>query len=754
MYKKSILTLLFITTLLFSDTKTSQGDSVSKLNQIATEFQRIEDIQKKEVVEFATKARIPLRKEFKDGSITEIIKIKNGIPLFYSTHNENAAISTRTNYLWSEPFSITGVGYTNLGEWDGGAVRGTHDELTGRVTQVDGASSLSNHATHVAGTLIASGYNSSAKGMAYDANLSAYDWTNDNSEMATAASNGMEVSNHSYGFIRGWHGSSSWYGNTSISQDEVYQFGFYSSESQAWDNIAYNAPNYLIVKSAGNDRNDYAPAPDTNHTHNGGSTIFNDSHFSDGFDNGGYDTISEVGIAKNILTVGAVNDVAGYVSSQSVSMSSFSGWGPADDGRIKPDIVGNGVSVYSSVASSDSAYSSYNGTSMASPNVTGTLALLQQYYKNTHSGSPMHSATLKALVLHSADEAGQYPGPDYKYGWGLLNAKKAAEIIKEDETSNIIDELTLLNGGSYTREIELEEGLESLKVTIVWTDPAGTPVAASLDPTDKMLVNDLNLKITKDGITYYPWKLDVANPSNAATNIGLNDVDNVEQVYIPSPQAGTYTITVEHIGTLASPQNFSIILGSSQEVVIKRAFFEDFETASIPATWSVINNIAASVTWDINTNIDQSFSNYTGATGTCAGANSDKTGTKAYDTELRTPTINLSSYTSASLSFFVNYQDYSATDFFKVDISTDGGLTFTNVLQFSDDVGTLNSTPGQKISIDLTSLVAGQKSVMIKFHYYNLETNAYDWYVEIDDVTISGEKEETFNPATIMYLLN
>lgn len=725
------------------------------LTEMADEFKNIEEIEKAEALEFARKNNIPVREKFKDGRIKELQKIKNNIPYYYTTHNEYAAISTRTNHLWSSPFSVTGLGYTNLGEWDGGAVLSTHDELIGRVTQVDVPTVISDHATHVAGTLIASGQNPLAKGMAYESTLLAYDWNSDESEMATAAANGMEVSNHSYGFVLGWDGDSNWYGDISIDQNEVYNFGFYSSDSRDWDNIAYNAPYYLIVKSAGNDRNDDAPIAGTPHTHNSGTEFYTDTHYSDGFDNGGYDTISEKGIAKNILTIGAVDDVPTYLSSSDVVMSTFSSWGPADDGRIKPDIVGNGVGLTSSIATSASSYDSYNGTSMSSPNVTGTLALLQQSYKLTHSDTPMRSATLKALVIHTADEAGDFTGPDYSYGWGLLNAKKAAETITEDSSSNVIDELSLANGASYVRDVVLPSDDASLKVTIVWTDPAGTPVAPALDPTDKMLVNDLNLKITKDGVTYYPWKLDKSNPSNAATNTGVNDVDNVEQVYIANPTAGTYTITVDHAGTLASNQNFSIVLSYSQEVQINTVISEDFNNALFPSNWTIVDNIPSSVTWGLNTDLNVNLlGNYTGGTGTCAGANSDGQGTAAYDTELITPALNLSSYGTVSLSFSANYQSFDSTDKFDVDVSADGGSTWTNVLSWNTNHGAQFATPGESVLLDITSIASGKSDVLVRFHYYNPSATAWDWYVEIDDVVINGQKNTFLPPAIIMYLLN
>jgi len=248
-------------------------------------------------------------------------------------------------------------------------------------------------------------------------------------------------------------------------------------------------------------------------------------------------------------------------------MTDFSCWGPLDDGRIKPDIVGRGENLYSCSHDADNAYTNKGGTSISSPNVTGTLALLQQHYQNLNSGTPMRSATLKALALHTADECGSYNGPDYKYGWGLLNAERAASKITEDNNEqNVIDELVLNDGNTWTRNVTVS-GNSPLRVTIVWTDPAGTPVSASLNPTDVMLVNDLDLSLS-DGTktTYYPYSLDGSNPDNAPTTLGENDIDNVEMVFIENPTAGTFTITVDHDGTLTNgSQAFSIIISGINE---------------------------------------------------------------------------------------------------------------------------------------------------------------------------------------------
>ncbi|MCX6244828.1 MAG: S8 family serine peptidase [Bacteroidetes bacterium] len=556
-------------------------------------------MEKKAAAEaWAAQNNFPVRKELENGSIIELQFVQDGIPFYYTTNNTEAAVTTRTYELWpggSLGLSFTGAGYTGLGIWDGGAVMATHQEFmnngVSRVTQMDGAIGYVDHSTHVAGTLIAAGVMLPAKGMAFEGTLKAWDWNNDASEMAMAAANGLEISNHSYGYSRGWTWMGSgwaWFGNSSISTAEDYQFGFYTNSAQLWDQIAYYAPYYLIVKAAGNDRGE-------------GPTGYGVPYPVDGAPSG-FDCIGDIGVAKNILTVGAVNYVQTYQGPSSVIISSFSGWGPADDGRIKPDIVADGVNIFSTIATSTTSYTGLSGTSMAAPNASGTLALLQQYYKSTHDGVSMQAATLKGLAIHTTDECGSNPGPDYIFGWGLLDAANAATVITNDVAGNaVINELSLENGGVYTLPV-YSDGSQPLVVTICWTDPAGTPPAPSLDPITPMLVNDLDVKVTGNSTTYYPWKLDRNNPSAAATRTSKNYVDNVEVVRIDAPVAGTYTIVVNHAGVLADPQDYSLIItgmSSGQTKSPVAAFtasatnicsgssvtFTD-QSANIPVSWS------------------------------------------------------------------------------------------------------------------------------------------------------------------------
>lgn len=536
--------LFFLSGLTFAQVKTNTDELLKISKEKSTEYQ----IKREEAEKFAKENNIPIAFENDKGIFFELQYIKDGIPMYYKTDNSNAAKTISTNKVYpggGSGLSLDGTGMMPR-EWDGGGVRLSHQEYGGRVIQGDNPSGTHWHATHVAGTIMAAGVQSQAKGMAYNANLKAFDWNSDNGEMAAEAADGALVSNHSYGFARGWTWTGSgytWYGNPSISTQEDYLFGFYENEARGWDLIAANAPYYLIVKSAGNDRNE-GPS---------GGQYPKD---------GPYDCIAHGGIAKNILTVGAVNDIpGGYNGPSSVSMSSFSSWGPADDGRIKPDIVANGVGLYSTSDSHNASYTSSDGTSMSAPSATGSLVLLQEHWEELNgTGEFMLAATLKGLVIHTADEAGIQDGPDYQFGWGLMNTKNAALRITEDQVINVIDEIVLEEGGSHEMILEVD-GTEDLKVTICWTDVPGQPVSAQLDPSDPMLVNDLDLKITFEDNTYYPWKLNPNSPGSIATNNSENDVDNVEVVYIESPSAGEYHVLVDHDGSLSGgSQAFSIIV--------------------------------------------------------------------------------------------------------------------------------------------------------------------------------------------------
>ncbi len=518
------------------------------------------------------------RTEFANGSIKQAMYVTStGQIVYNTTFNIGAGRTLSTNKVWpggTLGASLTGANMPNrLGIWDGGAVRVAHQELTGRATQTDGSTQLSDHATHVAGTMIASGIEANAKGMAYQASIKAYDWNSDDFEMTQAAASGMLISNHSYGNICGWYyddGQSrwEWYGDRFISTVEDYKFGWYNDQAQDWDQIAFDYPNYLICKAAGNDRGENLSGTTTWY-HADGTLGTGTAPLKDG-GAAGYDCVSTYSTAKNILTVGAANKIGGntgngWTKASDVVMSSFSGWGPTDDGRIKPDIVSPGVSIYSPYSGSNSAYATISGTSMATPAASGSLLLVQQHYFARKS-KYMRAASLKGLVIHTADEAGLAIGPDYRFGWGLMNTASAVKFIN-DSAINKLEERILTSGTTQTVQFSADAG-KPLKVTICWTDRPGTPVASNfLDNTTRMLVNDLDIRLTRnsDNTVYMPYILDPATPANAATT-GDNNRDNVEMINIVAPTAGIYTLTVTNKGTLVGGnQAYSLLISNGVE---------------------------------------------------------------------------------------------------------------------------------------------------------------------------------------------
>lgn len=571
------------TTALAQQGLTPDRTNTQALRRIATDAARDYQANRAKALELARKYGWIIEKEYKDGTVISLQGVDaTGWPVYYITYNSTSATTTRTNQLWaggSLGLSLNG-GSSNLANklaiWDGGRVRASHQELTGRVIQKDNPTKESDHATHVAGTMMAGGVNPLAKGMAFGyKSLLAYDFNGDNAEMAEAAKD-LLISNHSYGSLAGWRYNSDrkgtdedpyweWWGNTAVSSEEDFTFGYYNNEAATWDEIAYNAPYYLIVKSAGNNRAENGPEvgkPYLQRKSNGTFELVKSRPASIS-KNDAYDVISTTGTAKNILTVGAVGALSdGYNQPQDVRMASFSSWGPTDDGRIKPDLMGTGVEVLSTYSSNDRSYQVQSGTSMASPNVSGTLLLLQEHYANLNNGKFMRAATLKGLAIHTADEAGAAAGPDYQYGWGLLNAEQAASVISNSAGTHLLEERALKQGEAQTLEVTAS-GKGPLKVTISWTDPKGTVTSVgskALNNRTPRLVNDLDIRISGNGKDYLPWTLDPADPE-AAAKPGDNVLDNVEQILIADAVPGMkYTITIKHKGNLKDgPQAFALL---------------------------------------------------------------------------------------------------------------------------------------------------------------------------------------------------
>lgn len=576
---RTFLTLFLLSTFVYTAAPARAQDRQENARRLLKDVRETERKTSDSAREWAQNRGLPTRVRQSDGRIVELVGVDDGRPIYLTATNRAAAAVTGTSHLFPGGrlrLDLTGAGLL-LGIWDEGHALGDHAELSNRVSYGDKADP-SYHATHVAGTLAASGIDVRARGMAYEALLTSYEWKNDATEMSNEAAEGLLVSNHSYSTIAGWHygdvegtGEDQWYwlGDPNVSETEDAAFGWYDIRAIQYDRVTYSNPFYLPVVAAGNDRLDTGPSGGTYRglNRNGVYQDYEVSQRPIPVDGGseGFDSITGGGVAKNVLTIGS----GGFSSATNrINTSRFSSFGPTDDGRIKPDLVGVGENVYSLSSDGSSGYGRSSGTSMASPNVAGSLLLLQQQYEETY-GEFMRSATLKGLVLHTATDLGR-SGPDYSTGWGLLNTESASQQISASTLNPIgIYEDLLLDGAEFARNL-LVENSGPVRVTVSWTDHPSTrlPVSgrSAIDNPTPHIRNDLDLRLVNraTGEIYLPY---VLNPSNPAADAfrGDNKVDPVEQIFITAADSGTYTLTVTHKDALFGgfPQSFSLIVSGA-----------------------------------------------------------------------------------------------------------------------------------------------------------------------------------------------
>ena len=568
----------------FANAKTPADilENVDMSDPVVREFvvARLSDMEETRYESVLAKAKrlgVPERIDGPGHKVSILHAFDGDRPIYRSTQNTNAAISSGANTLRDQgaPYGLDGTG-VKVGVWDGGSVRNTHQEFnTTRVVKKNSTSPVDDHATHVAGTIGANGTTAASKGMAPKVAIDSYEWTNDYAEMTAAAAATatdtarIPLSNHSYGY-------------NAVTAD----MGRYETECNTLDALAASLPYYLVFWAAGNEQDSLTAL-------------------------GGYQSITFNGLAKNILTVGAANDAvtSGTRDTSKGTIAYFSSLGPCDDGRIKPDLVANGVSLYSPVSTSNTAYDgTYSGTSMATPSAAGSATLLTQLYQREFPGTRPRASMLKGLLIHTASDVGN-PGPDYKYGWGYINVKAAADVILAHKASLAAPKMiegTLNNSTKTLTQTFQWDGTSPIRATLCWTDPAGAAQTAT-DSRTANLKHNLDLKVTApDGsTTYLPFVMPFVGTwtqasMNATATTGVNKVDNVEQVLIASPtQAGSYTATISLNGTLTTAsQIYSLIItgGSSVETNPPPSITLDSPTSgtSLLANTSVPLNATAS----------------------------------------------------------------------------------------------------------------------------------------------------------------
>lgn len=221
--------------------------------------------------------------------------------------------------------------------------------------------------------------------------------------------------------------------------------------------------------------------------------------------------------------------------------------GPVHDGRLKPDLAAHGQGQGST--SHNNTYQTFGGTSAAAPGVAGVMAQLTQAYREHFNGEEPPAALLKAALLNTANDLGN-PGPDFQFGFGLVNAWRAYRLLTEKRWLRAQTDHQAVSSHTLT----IPPNVRQARILLYWADP---PAEAG---TTRALINDLDLQVSgPDGTTYQPWILDPtpnATALNAPAKPGRDSLNNVEQVALTDPAPGDYLVHVQGFEVPLGPQSY------------------------------------------------------------------------------------------------------------------------------------------------------------------------------------------------------
>ncbi len=281
--------------------------------------------------------------------------------------------------------------------------------------------------------------------------------------------------------------------------------------------------------------------------------------FSSG--NKGPNTLSIPGTAKNVITVGASENLRPGIDGCLIdstgaddvnSIIEFSSGGLTDDGRIRPDIVAPGTHIQGAasqdpqyfgtgicgpryVPANQTLYTWSSGTSHSAPAVSGAAAIIRQFFEQATGDAPSPAMVKAFLTSTTSYMTGVGAGdslPSLRQGWGLLNIGRALD----DAPKQLIDQTQILSssGQTYTLEGSVEDATKPVRVTLCWTDAPGSPLASAV-------VNNLDLEVEIGGVTFKGNNF--AGQFSAAGG-DADPLNNIESVWLPAGISGDFTIRV------------------------------------------------------------------------------------------------------------------------------------------------------------------------------------------------------------------
>jgi subtilisin-like proprotein convertase family protein len=318
----------------------------------------------------------------------------------------------------------------------------------------------------------------------------------------------------------------------------------------------------------------------------------------------GYATVTPPGTAKNVISVGASENVRPIGGSDGCAVPDsgaddahdiidFSSRGPTNDGRLKPDVVAPGTHVTGAspqhpgyltdgdgtcneqFPAGNTFYSLVSGTSQATPEVSGAAALVRDWYLREHGGgsaAPSPALTKAILVNTASDLVGGDDGkgstmanvPNTDQGWGRVHMGRVLDSTVRTYHDQAPADLLGASGGSVTHGYHVSDPAKPVKVTLAFTDAPGPT-------TGNAFVNDLDLVVDAGGRTF---KGNVFAGGLSRTGGNADPRDNVESVFLPAGTTGR--ISVKVVGTSvggngvpnvgdATDQDFALVVSNASE---------------------------------------------------------------------------------------------------------------------------------------------------------------------------------------------
>jgi len=442
--------------------------------------------------------------------------------------------------------------------FDRGSTTDTHPAFTGRVQKLyplgrpNDTSDTDGHGTHVCGSVLGNGtstiLNVSIQGTAPEAKLVMQSVLDSGGGLGGLPADLNDLLAPPYNNDGARIHSNSW--GSTIGD------GSYDSQASEVDDFVWNHRDMLICFAAGN-----AGA---------------DASSRGVIDNG---SLTPPGTAKNCLTVGATENMrpdfnltygggfgfpadpiaSDLVANNAEGMAAFSSRGPTQDGRCKPDVVAPGTAILSTKsrlatgtgwqASNDPLYFFDGGTSMATPLVAGCVALAREYLAKTQARNNPSAALLKALIINAAHNiTGQYVPPevgtipDNSEGFGRVNVGEVVAPTGQVKFWDEGDGKQLDTGEEEARTVTVAAANQTIKATLVWTDPAGSG-----------LQNDLDLILRAANGTEQHGNV----PANSTS---FDRVNNVEQVTWGNVPIGDVQIITRANRITQATQSYALVV--------------------------------------------------------------------------------------------------------------------------------------------------------------------------------------------------